>query len=330
MRSGTCTPRTSRRWALPTKDSAGFVLPTNETSYPTPAATQYGSSQNGINGVGGDNERPSAGTPSLETMARKGMFPTPLAACPDRPRSVTGERRRSDLALTALEMRHGHYPTPTAQVANNQAGEGQGRRNTLPLDVVAVQTAASWPTAVARDGRSNARHTTKTGVMHSGTTLTDAMRDHMDAMQTSQSSPPEDMTSGPGPICLHPTPSSPQHSRAPKIERDASGKATMILNVLFVEHLMGLPIGWTGLEPVGMASYRSWLATHSSILVAVLGCGERVADNPFVQCVRCRRIVKGKPVDGGMRPNRHKDDRGKWCCGTNEAGEYVDWEAMRA
>ena len=26
----------------------------------------------------------------------------------------------------------------------------------------------------------------------------------------------------------------------------------------FVENLMGLPIGWTGLEPVGMVSYQQW------------------------------------------------------------------------
>ena len=50
---------------------------TATTDWPTPAATPYGSSQNGINGVGGKNERPSAGTPSLETMARD--WPTPRA-----------------------------------------------------------------------------------------------------------------------------------------------------------------------------------------------------------------------------------------------------------
>jgi len=48
-------------------------------SLPTPTASQYGSSQNGINGKGGANERPSAGTPSLYQMAARGMLPTPLA-----------------------------------------------------------------------------------------------------------------------------------------------------------------------------------------------------------------------------------------------------------
>lgn len=42
------------------------------TVWPTP----YGSSQNGINGVGGEDERPSANTPSLERMSRS-FLPDP-------------------------------------------------------------------------------------------------------------------------------------------------------------------------------------------------------------------------------------------------------------
>jgi len=38
------------------------------------------------------------------------------------------------------------------------------------------------------------------------------------------------------------------------------------LNPLFVEWLMGLPIGWTASEPVETASFRSWLRTHSELL----------------------------------------------------------------
>jgi hypothetical protein len=41
-------------------------------SLPTPSASEYGTSQNGINGKGGAKERPSAGTPSLTTRARSG------------------------------------------------------------------------------------------------------------------------------------------------------------------------------------------------------------------------------------------------------------------
>jgi hypothetical protein len=36
------------------------------------------------------------------------------------------------------------------------------------------------------------------------------------------------------------------------------------LNPLFVEEMMMFPIGWTGLEPLGMESYLEWLQGHSS------------------------------------------------------------------
>jgi len=45
--------------------------------YPTPSASAYGSSQNGINGKGGEFERPSAGTPSLWSWARAWRDPRP-------------------------------------------------------------------------------------------------------------------------------------------------------------------------------------------------------------------------------------------------------------
>lgn len=43
--------------------------------YPTPKAERYGSSQNGINRHG-PSARPSAGTPSLDTMASQGLLPS--------------------------------------------------------------------------------------------------------------------------------------------------------------------------------------------------------------------------------------------------------------
>jgi N6-adenosine-specific RNA methylase IME4 len=87
----------NRRWPTPnTRDSVAAARHTTSTGvmhpgttltdamrswslsklYPTPKATQYGSSQNGINGKGGAFERPSAGTPSLDTMARHGLLPS--------------------------------------------------------------------------------------------------------------------------------------------------------------------------------------------------------------------------------------------------------------
>jgi DNA (cytosine-5)-methyltransferase 1 len=44
-------------------------LGASASHWPTPTAQQYGSSQNGINGIGGEKERPSANTPSLEKLS---------------------------------------------------------------------------------------------------------------------------------------------------------------------------------------------------------------------------------------------------------------------
>jgi hypothetical protein len=54
--------------------------------YPTPTANDYGSSQNGSNA-----SRPSGGTPSLSTIVREGMYPTPL--CSDAKSGPTKERK---------------------------------------------------------------------------------------------------------------------------------------------------------------------------------------------------------------------------------------------
>lgn len=71
-------------WPTPAaRDHKGFDAPgkTNPripkepyervAGYPTPKAVRYGSSQNGVN-----SNRPSAGTPSLDTMASKGVLPS--------------------------------------------------------------------------------------------------------------------------------------------------------------------------------------------------------------------------------------------------------------
>lgn len=58
------------------RDGSGSAhLCSQVADFPTPSAVEYGSSQNGINGKGGAFERPSAGTPSLSTQARKGALP---------------------------------------------------------------------------------------------------------------------------------------------------------------------------------------------------------------------------------------------------------------
>jgi DNA (cytosine-5)-methyltransferase 1 len=50
-----------------------------------------------------------------------------------------------------------------------------------------------------------------------------------------------------------------------------SSPNTRRLNPLFVESLMGLPPGWTDYAPLEMASFRSWLHTHSCALWRLMG-----------------------------------------------------------
>lgn len=66
--------------------------------WPTPAAEPYGSSQNGINGKGGEHERPSANTPSLDRLSRSFLpfLLTESAGAPSSP-SVPTSRPRSKL-----------------------------------------------------------------------------------------------------------------------------------------------------------------------------------------------------------------------------------------
>jgi hypothetical protein len=65
-------------------------------AWPTPTAEPYGSSQNGINGIGGTHERPSANTPSLDRLARS--FPQPLPTeTPGKPSSETLQNSRPRL-----------------------------------------------------------------------------------------------------------------------------------------------------------------------------------------------------------------------------------------
>jgi len=64
------TPQTDsfRSRSADRKDEQG--LDQQARFWPTPTAEPYGSSQNGINGIGGAHERPSANTPSLDRLSR--------------------------------------------------------------------------------------------------------------------------------------------------------------------------------------------------------------------------------------------------------------------
>lgn len=88
-----------------------------------------------------------------------------------------------------------------------------------------------WPTPVRGDAKNSARHTTTTGVMHSGTMMLDAVR-VFEMQRSGTSSTP---TGAPDPT-----------SEIPPGESGSS--ATPVVNPAFLERLMGWPAGWTDID----------------------------------------------------------------------------------
>lgn len=103
--------------------------------YPTPSATPYGTSQNE-----GEvpHDRPSRGTPSLETIARHEMWQTPAASY------SKGTTCRGD-GTDLLPSQATSWQTPTVNDSKNDAGPSQFERNSEALNV----QAAKWPTPMA-------------------------------------------------------------------------------------------------------------------------------------------------------------------------------------
>jgi len=157
--------------------------------------------------------------------------PSPPLASVDTPTTSAGYGQMS-LALSASAG----PPSSSSKTCPASASEGSAScSETLPLwgtmrsGVVSqpprraprtdAPGSSSWPTPAVSDCRSSGRHTTTTGVMHPGTSLTDAMRSHQD-----------------------PT--------APRAGDD--GQGPMVLNPAFVEALM---LGSAG---IGHTEYACW------------------------------------------------------------------------
>jgi hypothetical protein len=152
-RSGTI--RSGIAYRLPPLVPRTFVIESG--LLPTPAATSYGTSNNGCPGDGRE-EYATKGSPSLETMARRGLLPTP--------RAVRGKYQRSHgKVYPSLEGIAEIWPTPNAsdangartpkQVAAMKAGakprKGGGKPGMTQLrDAVA----AWWASPASRDWRS--------------------------------------------------------------------------------------------------------------------------------------------------------------------------------
>jgi hypothetical protein len=87
----------------------------DESSFlPTPAASEYGSSNNGCP-RDGRLEYATKGRPSLGTMARKNLWPTPRAS--DGEKGSPNQTLHGEPSLAALAAR---FPTPTASMSTEQ------------------------------------------------------------------------------------------------------------------------------------------------------------------------------------------------------------------
>jgi hypothetical protein len=104
MRNGTCFPRLAAERHICADGSS--------SSLPTPSAQAYGTSGNGDPGDG-RGEYAHKGTPSLDTMARRGRWPTPTAGDSQGSgsRNPPGSKAHPGVSLTDA-VRFGNSNTP--------------------------------------------------------------------------------------------------------------------------------------------------------------------------------------------------------------------------
>ena len=119
---------------------------------------------------------------------------------------------------------------------------------------------SSWPTAKTATGDysySRGDHNKPVMNLHGAAKAwtTPSARDHKDGADPSVAAPTN---------CL-------LGRQAPRsgIGGQASSQSGRRLNPLFVEWLMGWPLGWTDFAPVAMESFRLWQRTHTELLRSI-------------------------------------------------------------
>jgi hypothetical protein len=194
---------------------------------PTPAATPYGSSQNGINGKGGRFERPSAGTPSLSTMARHGTLPERIPA---------GDARSSGSRMWPTPRFSGGHDSGGGELSTyrrtpSQEAGTHGRY--LQAEVIEVEIAEGrmFPTPTVSDSKGPSPNLKRDGSPNLAEFVT------------------------------FPTPTGSNRDSAggTNTRRRQRRDGTYIsggLNPTWVEWLMGFPLGWTDLGPSATRSSR--------------------------------------------------------------------------
>ena len=234
--------------------SAHHISGVGFSFWPGVSATRYGSSQNEGKVP---HDRPSRGTPSIDTMARNWQTPTASAS---RGGAQPVEERVAGGHAINLQDQAVSWPTPTVDGNRNSseygerppsdddlptrvqrtwptamAADGMGRSGAYVRGNHTLSLAAKlWPTATASDSRAGGARNTDGSKAHQGTSLSDAV------LTGSSSSGRRGRASAPG--------------------------GPMVLNPQFVEWLMGFPIGWTDCAPWATESFLAWRRRHSRSL----------------------------------------------------------------
>lgn len=122
---------------------------------PTPTASDYGSSQNGVN-----SSRPSAGTPSLSTLARQGkLLPTPT------PTPTASDAKRA--GRRALPGTRAHKGETLTDVLCRKPASGN---ETLHLNPQFVEWMQAFPTDWTMPNESIVRAVSELSAMHGAST----------------------------------------------------------------------------------------------------------------------------------------------------------------
>lgn len=274
MRNGAVSARP--RSALPTLESAFSSL------LPIPSAASFGTSQNGQRPDGSTFKQ--AGKPSLETMARQNLLPTPKVHMRGVQSRSPGDERPELEAMA----RRGLLPTPT--VGDSKAS---GSRNTAQSSAHTGTSLTDWlnqdggtgrllPTPNAGDGRHGGPNSRfKRGNLHLSSQAVRLAEQMEEGERLSLPTPTARDYKGPSARAK-------RHTGA--CLPGALGQTSRCLNPRFVEWMMGWPLGWTQITP----DATSELVNRVDRLRA---CGNGVVPHQFVLAVATlKRRLFGEPT----------------------------------
>lgn len=285
-------PLSSKTWPKRGSLRNGTVFQRPNSGRPTngngslcwPTATVNGNyNRKGLTATSG------GGVPDTLTVAMR-LWPTPDAQAMERYNTSPGPAGKRPTLALAVKM----WPTPTANDSKNDNPPSQQERNTPPLNVAA----AMWQTPTVRGGGQQCELIPHKGhyLRPSGKKATVYLEQQAVMWATPRSSLNENRATR-----LYGTNTGVKHAEGLAsqagsfrpdrgIVRDGENGSPLAdrprLNPRFVETLMGLPVGWVSCSPLAMASYRSWLATHSRHLRGVLGWMCTASDEPLSPVLR--------------------------------------------